>query len=242
LPVLSNTRHELFAQERAKGASVDQAYELAGYKPNRGNAARLNANESVQARVAEVQAAGAEEAKVSVAGVLMELWRIATADPAELVEHHVGCCRYCHGAGHRYQETPRQREARLAQFEGHRLAAAGTPLEAKFEVFDELGGVGFNATRPPAADCPECFGRGEGLTVFKDTRKLSPGAKALYAGVKTTKDGVEVRMHDKSGALTKVGQHLGMFVERKISTDVSLEEFLAQLDEAEPGDAPPAEE
>jgi hypothetical protein len=73
--------------------------------------------------------------------------------------------------------------------------------------------------------------RGRGPPVFKDTRRLSPAARALYAGVKVTKDGLEVLMHDKVGALTKVGQHLGMFVERRINTDVSLEDFLAQLDD-----------
>ena len=56
MPVLSNARHEAFAQALAKGKSADAAYEMAGFKANRGNATRLKANESIQKRVAELQA------------------------------------------------------------------------------------------------------------------------------------------------------------------------------------------
>lgn len=77
---LKNTRHERFAQELAKGSSADDAYVAAGFKENRGNAARLKANESIQARVAELQAKGAERAEISVARVLAELARIGFSD------------------------------------------------------------------------------------------------------------------------------------------------------------------
>ncbi|MDI4239580.1 hypothetical protein OZ411_43140 [Bradyrhizobium sp. Arg237L] len=36
--VLTNTKQERFAQELAKGKIADEAYQLAGCKPNRGNA------------------------------------------------------------------------------------------------------------------------------------------------------------------------------------------------------------
>ena len=60
-PVLANARHEKFAQNRAKGMSADAAHAAAGYTPNRGNAARMKANESIQARVAELQGSTAKE-------------------------------------------------------------------------------------------------------------------------------------------------------------------------------------
>jgi hypothetical protein len=41
MPVLPNNKHELFAQGLAKGLSADAAYQAAGYKRDRGNAARL---------------------------------------------------------------------------------------------------------------------------------------------------------------------------------------------------------
>jgi hypothetical protein len=41
MPILPNHKHELFAQGLAKGLSADAAYQAAGYKRDRGNAARL---------------------------------------------------------------------------------------------------------------------------------------------------------------------------------------------------------
>jgi len=55
MPVLTNAKHERMAQALAKSHSADKAYAVAGYKPHRGNAARLSANESIKARVAELQ-------------------------------------------------------------------------------------------------------------------------------------------------------------------------------------------
>ena len=51
MPILPNNRHELFAQGLATGLSADAAYQAAGYKPNRGNAATLKANQSISKRV-----------------------------------------------------------------------------------------------------------------------------------------------------------------------------------------------
>lgn len=69
MPVLSDPRHELFCQLRLEGKTVDQAYQGAGFKPNRGNAARMNANESIRARMEELltakQKAAAEEGRWS---------------------------------------------------------------------------------------------------------------------------------------------------------------------------------
>ena len=56
MPALPNHKHELFAQGLAAGLSADAAHQAAGYKPNRGNAIRMKANESIMRRVAELQA------------------------------------------------------------------------------------------------------------------------------------------------------------------------------------------
>jgi hypothetical protein len=55
LGMLSNARHEAFAHAIARGATVDAAYVEAGFRPNRGNASRLNSYEGVKARVAELR-------------------------------------------------------------------------------------------------------------------------------------------------------------------------------------------
>lgn len=77
MPALSNTRHERFAQALAKGSTADAAYVEAGYKANRGNAATLKANQSVEARVAEIVGKAAVRAEITVAGITDRLLKIA---------------------------------------------------------------------------------------------------------------------------------------------------------------------
>jgi phage terminase small subunit len=69
---LANPRYERFAQELAAGNTADGAYEAAGYRKHRGNAARLSANESIKDRVREIQAIGAERAAVTVQSLIDE--------------------------------------------------------------------------------------------------------------------------------------------------------------------------
>lgn len=75
-------------------------------------------------------------------------------------------------------------------------------------------------------DCKECHGDGYGRVFVKDTRDLSPEALALYAGVKVTKDGIEVKMHDQQAALVNYGKGIGMFVEKLQVQDTTLEELM----------------
>jgi hypothetical protein len=70
---LKNSRHERFAQERAKGKTKDEAYTAAGYAENRSNACRVDAKPQVQARIAELQARAAEKAEVTVADIARQL-------------------------------------------------------------------------------------------------------------------------------------------------------------------------
>lgn len=80
MAALKNAKHEAFAQGLAKGLSADEAYAKAGFKPNRGNASRLKANESIAARVDELVGKGAEKAEATVERVLKELSRIGFSD------------------------------------------------------------------------------------------------------------------------------------------------------------------
>ena len=72
MPTLRNPRHERFAQELVTGKTADAAYVLAGYRENRSNAARLNANQDVQKRLAEIQSLGAERAAITVETLIAE--------------------------------------------------------------------------------------------------------------------------------------------------------------------------
>jgi len=70
---LRNQRHERFALALAEGHSIAESYRLAGYQRNTGNASRLNANESIQARVAELQAQAAAKTEVTLETILADL-------------------------------------------------------------------------------------------------------------------------------------------------------------------------
>lgn len=143
--------------------------------------------------------------------VIQRIYGAAMADARELVEYVYKCCRCCHGKDFRYQMTPREMDARKARHEELKI-------EAKLEKrpapkFDELGGLGFDTNRDPHPDCPECNGNGIGQLVLKDTRHLSPGALALYGGVKETKDGLEMKVYDARPYLEMLGRIFNMNIE-----------------------------
>jgi phage terminase small subunit len=54
MPVLKNARREIFAQALAEGREVQDAYVIAGFKANSGNASTLKDNKDVQRRVSEL--------------------------------------------------------------------------------------------------------------------------------------------------------------------------------------------
>ncbi|MBV8593758.1 MAG: hypothetical protein JOZ27_05610 [Caulobacteraceae bacterium] len=56
MPFLIDYRHEAFAEFRARGETLDDAYELAGYERGRGHGARLAAKPEIAARIAELEA------------------------------------------------------------------------------------------------------------------------------------------------------------------------------------------
>lgn len=83
MPVLTNARHERFAQEIAQGKTADEAYVLAGFKENRGNASTLKSNQSILDRVAEILENCAKAVEVtaeSLAAEADEISRLAKAD------------------------------------------------------------------------------------------------------------------------------------------------------------------
>jgi hypothetical protein len=69
---LRNVKHERFAQELAEGKSMSEAYEKAGYKPNRSHASRLVAKGNIKGRVAELQDAAAAETQITIESLIEE--------------------------------------------------------------------------------------------------------------------------------------------------------------------------
>lgn len=157
---------------------------------------------------ASIKAAMDERAKrteVKADDVVAMFRDIAFADPRELVELRRNCCRYCWGKGFRFQRTDVEMAHAKAEHEKARVADHG------MGEFDEQGGVGFHRHRLPNPECAECFGDGDMEVFFHDVRSVSPPAARLYAGVKVTKQGVEVLMHNQADAAIQLGRHLGIF-------------------------------
>ena len=167
----------------------------------------------VYAAVQKALAARAERTGITQDKVLAELWGIATADANALVEYRRVPCRYCYGAGHKYQHTAAEqaeRERKHAADEAVRERLDGY----KAEAFDPQGGIGYDERKEPHVDCPECFGEGTGKPFVKDTRNLPAEVRALYAGVRVTRDGIDVKTHSKDRALELIGKHVGLFKDK----------------------------
>ncbi len=91
MPVLENPRHEAFAQARAKGVRLEQAYEDAGFAPGNGHAGRLSVRLDIAERIAELRAMQTDLEGASAQAVIAALLRVAklsdaAASPAALKE------------------------------------------------------------------------------------------------------------------------------------------------------------
>lgn len=154
--------------------------------------------------VKEQLAARRERYEFSTEQILRRYWQIATADPNEIVEVRRVNCRHCQGEGFNYQWTINEYAQAVKRAEW-----------LKEPLPDCTGGFGFDVTLDPNPLCPECNGVGVVREFLKDSRDFSPRAKALFAGVKATKYGLEVKFNDQTDALNQIAKHLGMFIERK---------------------------
>lgn len=128
--------------------------------------------------------------------LVMRHWLLlALADPRELVEVKVRCCRHCWGEGYRYQRTVGEMNA-----DRERWAIENGDLAE----FDEQGGLGFTPLKAPNASCPECGGDGEARAVVRDTQQLGEAGQLLYNGASSGEHGVEVKLRDRDAALSKL--------------------------------------
>lgn len=217
MPRLKDPRHERFCHEFLVDLNQTQAAIRAKFakRSARQTGARLMTRHDIQTRIAELQAAIEEKIDLKTEDILHRWSQIATADPNELTSIVYAACRYCHGADHDFQwKTEREFQS------AHTAWLAKTPSDQapehvkrvhQAEEPDASGGTGFDPFAAPHALCPECLGRGVPQTVFRDTTNLSPAARLLFAGVKETRNGIEIKMHDQAAALDSIARHLGMF-------------------------------
>lgn len=196
-------RQERFIEEYLVDLNAKQAAIRAGYSPNGAEvtASKLLTLAKVQAAVAEGRKALSARTEINQELVLKRWLQIATANPNDLIQFRRVCCRYCFGQGHEYQWVDD------AEYERAIHNATINDLDPP----EDTGGYGFDPTIRPHPKCPKCHGEGHGEVHANDTRELTGGALALYAGVKQTKEGFEIKMHDQAKALENIARHLGMF-------------------------------
>jgi phage terminase small subunit len=200
-----NPKQRAFVREYCIDSNGTQAAIRAGYSPHTAAviASELLTIPKVDGAIYHRLARQAEAADVDATFVISELRQLATADPRELVSIYQDSCRYCHGKDHQYHWT-------APEF----TEAVNAALSGKGPVPDPGGGLGFDPRKEPHPECLGCFGRGVSTVIIKDTRKLSRAAAKLIAGVKQTKDGIELKSRDQDGALMALGKVCGIFVDR----------------------------
>lgn len=208
-------RQKFFVKEYLVDLNATQAAIRAGYsaKTAEQQASRLLSNVKVQEAIQEAQDKRAAKVDITAEMVLQRWWDIATANPNELIHTRRLACRYCHGKDHQYQWLDEDEYAQAIKLAVDSAEAESKKQDRPVEAVlpSENGGYGFDRLADPHPDCPKCRGEGHLDLHIEDTRKLQGGAKLLYAGIKETQAGIEIKMQDQAKALENVARHLGMF-------------------------------
>ncbi len=224
-------KQALFVKEYLIDLNATQAAIRAGYsnKTARQIGEQNLSKLVIQNAIQEALAKRSERTEITADMVLQRLWSIATADPNELVKYRRVNCRYCWGEDHYYQWTT---EVEFAK-------ALETAKKLKRVKPDCDGGFGFDKTRVPHPDCPECKGEGEGSLHISDTSKLEGPARLLYAGAKHTREGLEIKTLDQLKALEMVSKHVGIgrdaIAVKQAELDARLKELEIEKREREAG-------
>ncbi|WP_203234334.1 terminase small subunit [Burkholderia mayonis] len=209
-----NAREQRYVDEYLLDLNQTQAAIRAGYAPRSAQeqSSRLMTRPEVMRAIQEAKARRAARVEIDQDRVVRELMNIVFADANGLVEYRRTCCRHCYGKDYRHQRTAGEMERAKVEHRAFVLKCKqeGIKLTVAEQTFDEQGGIGYDPRKPPVEECPECFGEGWGDVFVKDTRSLPPELRSLYSGVKRTKEGIEVRMHDKQGFAQLLMRHAGM--------------------------------
>lgn len=214
---LKNVKYERFSLAYIRHLNATQAAIEAGYsrKSAKQQGSRLLTIANIQDRIAELRGEYEASMKLDTEKVLERYQMIALADPNELTSISYGACRFCHGKGHQYHWRTRreyQNEyVRWAAVEPGEKASPAKVVAHEYAKPSEEGGFGYDSAAEPNPRCPECNGRGIPGVNIKRTDQLSDAARALFQGVKETRNGIEIKMADQMHALDQIGRHLGMF-------------------------------
>lgn len=209
-----------FWESYVKTGRVGESYKIATGRQNlsddiasaRGSA--ILKQKAVAKLFAELHKKTVERNLKTVEGILETFADIASADPSELMQLRRLNCRHCHGKKHLFQWVDQQEFANALGVAMDRNAQAKARKKPQEVLPDDAGGYGYHRHRAPNPNCPKCFGDGIVDVYFADTRTLSPQARRVFAGIKQTKDGLEVKLRDMDKALESLARIHGMFKDR----------------------------
>lgn len=180
MPVLKNAKHERFAQELAKGKSAAEAYVLAGYAANDGNAIRLKGNERVRDRVTEILSTAAERAEITVERVLTELGKIGFANMADYMKVGADGDPYLDFSALTREQAAALAEVTVEDFRDGRGEDARDVRRVKFKLSDKRAAlVDIGKHLGMFAERHELTGRNGGPIETRDTAGITDVARMI---------------------------------------------------------------
>lgn len=202
----------LWVREYMKDRNAAAAAIRAGYSPKsaRELGPRIAKRPRVVAALNEYCFALMGKNHVEGNQVLAVLSSQLKADPGEVVQHRRYGCRHCWGQDFTYQYTPSEFDKARIRHEENRVRIIGGG-GADIGEFQGVAGDWYDQRNEPNPECPECFGDGLCDVFVADTRTLSPEGRSLIASVKQTKEGIEVKLHDKQKALDGLARYHNLF-------------------------------
>jgi len=206
-------KQALFCAEYVKDRNAKQAAIRAGYSERTAESqgSRLLRNAKVAQFVNYVLSEAVDDSVMAAREVLERYTRLARADANELIQSRRICCRHCWGRNNQYQWTVGELQKAQAEYQEALARWEETNKGRKPAEPDIAGGVGYDKRRDVNPDCPECFGEGVMDVFMMDSRNLSEEGKLLYAGVKVTKDGYEIKSEARDKALRALAEHHNLF-------------------------------
>lgn len=195
-----------FVIEYCVDFNATQAAIRAGYSEDTAGAKghdvvkRVDIVEAIEERKKDLAAAAA----INPEWILRQWLELAKGNPADLARLERVNCRHCYGFDGAYQWT---------EFEYRK--ALNDAIDNGQPAPDGSGGFGFKLKGEPNPDCFECGGEGVDRIHLVDTRKVKGNSRGLFAGIKMTANGPEIKLRDQDAALKNLAAYLGMSVERK---------------------------
>lgn len=207
-------KYKMFAQKYVETNNGGASARFAGFEPKScyqaGN--RLLKLPEVQKLIADYRKELEKSTQITTEAILKRHWELANVDVNDIVQYRRYACRHCYGIGGAYQWID-ENEYWVAYAHAAEKESARLP--------DDSGGYGYTRHNVPNPDCAACDGIGDGAMVVNDTTTLTGSARALYDGVKETKQGLEVKMRDRDKHLEAVARIMGLYKDNMTITNVT---------------------